>query len=142
MRKAVEVGAPNLFESVAVMFDRTGTELRTTAGKVMGAVSEKPPRDEKLIRELGGDINKYYGTGHATADLQLLWNVSSSLSHGERWHSLLTGPGRGAEVARTLTTRSLDVVCSAINVTGLRIASLAATPPERNRQSSSPLTTH
>ncbi len=133
MRKAVEVGAPNLFMSVAVVFDRTRTELRTRAGHVMGAASEKPPRDEELIRDLGRDIDKYYGTENTVADLQLLWNVSSSLSHGERWHSLLTSHARGAEVARTLTTRSLDAVCSAINVTSLRTVWLAATPPERNR---------
>lgn len=135
MRKAVDVGAPDIFESVALVFDRKRTELRTAAGDVLTAASTKPPRDEELIRGLGRDVDRYHGTEDALTDLQLLWNVSSALSHGERWHSLLTGRRREAEVARTLTTRSLDAVCSGINVTGLRIVLLAAAPPERDRQS-------
>ncbi len=133
MRKAVQAGAPDLFMSVAAVFDRTRNELQNRAGQVDDAALKKPPRDEQLIRDLGRDMDKCYGTTDAGADLQLLWNVSSSLSHGERWHSLLTSHARGVEVAQTLTARSLDAVCSAINVTGLRVTWMAASPPERDR---------
>lgn len=60
--------------------------------------------------------------------MQILWNASSSLAHGERWFSLLAGGRRRAGVANILTTRSLDVVCSGINTTALRLVWHAATP--------------
>lgn len=142
MRKAIEVGAPKVFERVAVNLDRKRNALRTDVRDVLTAALSKPPRDEELIRELAGDVDRYYGTVDAPTDMQLLWNVSSSLSHGERWHSLLTGRRVEAEVAHTLTTRTLDAVCSGINVTSLRMVVLSATPPEPGRQGSEPSGLH
>jgi hypothetical protein len=129
MLKAVGVGASSLFQSIADVFEGNRTKLQA-AGSNLAAASKKPPSDERLIRDLGLDVDRYYGVDGTTADLQLLWNIASSLSHGERWHSLLTGRNRGNEAAQILTTRSIDAVCSAINVTSLRILWLASSPPK------------
>jgi hypothetical protein len=82
-----------------------------------------------LIRELGGDVNSYYGSNDASSDMQLLWKVSSSLAHGETWFSLLSGGLQRKPFAKILAAQSLDIVCSGINTTSLRILLLATTPP-------------
>jgi hypothetical protein len=74
--------------------------------------------------------HRYYGSNDAASDLQLLWNASSSLAHGERWYAVLTSRPDRAEVAKILTARSFDGVCSGVNVTGLRLSWLAASPAD------------
>jgi len=92
-------------------------------------IAKRPPSDENLISELGGDIDGYYGSRSGPSDLQLLWNAASSLAHGERWYSSLTGGAGRKVVAEVLTVRSTDAVCSAINVTHLRMLWLAVPRP-------------
>lgn len=69
--------------------------MLTSAAEMKAAeVEKRPPPDERLINERGGDIDEYYGSSDGRPDLQLLWNAASSLAHGERWYGSLTG---GAE---------------------------------------------
>ncbi len=128
MERAVAAGAPDAFEAVGDMFTRARSRLLAVAGHLSMHAEKRPPKDEALIHELGQSVDRYYGTADAVADLQLLWNTSSSLAHGERWYSTLTSGSRRARVAETLATRSFDVVCSGINFTFLRIMTLCATP--------------
>jgi hypothetical protein len=130
MRKALERGAPNAFGSAASSFERSSAAILASLQERSDDAEMKPPRDESLILNLGSEINRYYGTVDAVSDLQLLWNASSSLAHGERWYSVLTSRPRRAEIASILTVRSFDGVCSGINVTGLRLAELAASPAD------------
>jgi hypothetical protein len=125
MRKAVEKGAPAAFEIARSAFDRVRREVLSVVDGIADRNKKSPPRDEPMIVCLGKDIDNYYGTDNATSDVQLLWNSASSLAHAERWYSTLT-KGPRAEVADMLTMRSLDVVCSGINVTALRVTALAA----------------
>jgi hypothetical protein len=130
MRKALEQGAPNAFERAARSFERSGAATLASLQDRSTGAKRKPPRDESLIQNLGSEIDRYYGTNDAASDLQLLWNASSSLAHGERWYSVLTSRPRRAEVAKYLTVRSFDGVCSGVNVTGLRLVWLAAAPAD------------
>ena len=125
MRKAVEQGAPDVFGAVGATFERSRVAV-LSAGQGLTDADKPPPRDESMIVDLGIKINRYYGTSHATSDVQLLWNTSSSLAHGERWYSTLTTTPNRAKVAEILTTRSFDVVCSGLHVTALRILTLSA----------------
>ena len=93
-------------------------------------IDKRPPRDEEMISELGDDIDDYYGTRSGRSELQLLWNAASSLAHGERWYTSLVSRAERKQVAEVLTARSTDAVCSAINVTHLRMICLAFRPPE------------
>jgi len=130
MRKALEQGAPNAFGFAADSFERSGAATLASLHERSVEAERKPPRDESLIRNLGSEIDRYYGTNDAASDLQLLWNASSSLAHGERWYSVLTSRPHRAEVAEMLTARSLDGVCSGVNVTGLRLQWLAVAPAD------------
>jgi hypothetical protein len=123
MHEAVVQGAPLAFKSVSEALTRTANLI--SAGAPSRPV--RPLGDQALIRELATDVDCYYGSSDAATDMQLLWNASSSLAHGERWFSVLAG-GRRAQIAETLTTRSLDAVCSSINVTSLRLLSHALAP--------------
>lgn len=125
MDKARQQGAPEAFGHVGRLFERARTSVIAAAGINVDEIDERPPRDEEMILELGCDIDQYYGTRSGRSDLQLLWNAASSLAHGERWYTSLTGGERRKEVARVLTFRSTDAVCSAINVTHLRLLWLA-----------------
>ncbi len=124
MRKAVRVGAPAAFGAVGAAFDRSRSTLLAAVRSLAVDAEEPPPRDEALIHELGEAVDEHYGSADAVPDVQLLWNASSSLAHGERWYSTLTSGSRRAQVAQTLTTRSFDVVCSGINVVSLRLLTL------------------
>lgn len=86
----------------------------------------RPPRDESMIADVGSMIDRYYGINTVTSDVQLLWNMSNSLAHGEGWYPTLTAGPRRVPVAEILTTRSFDAVCGGLNVTGLRTLTLAA----------------
>jgi hypothetical protein len=90
MRKALEQGAPNAFESVARSFEQSRTATLASLQERSVEAEKKPPPDGSLILNLGSEIDRYYGTNDAASDLQLLWNTSGSLAHGERWYSVLT----------------------------------------------------
>jgi hypothetical protein len=125
MRKALEQGAPNAFGNVARSFERSSAAILASLQERSVEAEKKPPRDESLILNLGSEIDRYYGTKDAVSDLQLLWNASSSLAHGECWYSVLTSRPHRAEIATILTMPSFDGVCSGVNVTGLRLMELA-----------------
>ncbi|MGA3541592.1 hypothetical protein ACK8GE_20125 [Micromonosporaceae bacterium DT194] len=125
MRNAVSQGAISEFEQVASKFDRSSSNL----ANLVPLASVDPLGDEKLIRELGSDVNSYYGIDDALSHMQLLWNASSSLAHGETWFPLLSGGLQRRPFAEILTAQSFDAVCSGINTTSLRILQLATTPP-------------
>lgn len=124
MREAVSQGAIPEFEQVATRFDQSSRDLAS----LVPLAPVDPPSDQTLIRELGSDVNSYYGSDGASPDLQLVWNVSSSLAHGEAWYSLLSGGLQRKPFAETFTAQSFDIVCSGINTTSVRILQLAATP--------------
>jgi hypothetical protein len=128
MRKAVEQGAPAAFGTVASSFERSIAATLASLRVRSVDAEKKPPRDESLILNLGSEIDRYYGTNDASSDLQLLWNASSCLDHGERHHSVLTSRPSRAEVAKILTVRSFDGMCNGVNVTGLRLMGLAVSP--------------
>jgi hypothetical protein len=130
MRKALEQGAPNAFGSAARSFEQSSAATLASLQERSVDAEKKPPRDESLVLNLGSEIDRYYGTNDAASDLQLLWNASSSLAHGERWYSVLTSRPHRAEIAKILTVRSFDGVCSGVNVTGLRLTGLAASPAD------------
>lgn len=127
MRKFVETGANEQFGAVAAAFERGREEVLRDLHGLSSDVGARPPRDETLIRELGQEIDRYYGSADSTADVQLLWSASSSLAHSERWYAALSR-GERAAVAEIVTSRSLDVLCSAVNVTWQRVLYLTATP--------------
>jgi len=83
-----------------------------------------------MIRELGDDVDTYYGTDDTSSDVQLLWNASSSLAHGETWFTQLSVGRQPRRLGGILTSRSFDAVCSGINTTSLRVVSLAMNPTE------------
>lgn len=122
MKKAVDQGAIPEFRDLADKFDRNADRLASaTTIRPIGS-----PTDEDMILELGKDVDTYYGSTDAASDMQILWNASSSLAHGEVWFSELSGGIRPRRLAEVLTSRSFDAVCGGINVTSLRVASLAA----------------
>jgi hypothetical protein len=72
----------------------------------------RSPTETQLVNHLGEKVDDYYGEdGRSKQDALVLWSASSSLSHGERWFSDL-----GKSMAETVTRRSLDVVCSGLNL--------------------------
>ena len=81
MRDAVSQGAISEFEQVASRFEKSCNEL----ANLVPLSPVAPPGDQTMIRELGADVDRCYGTEDASSDMQLLWNVSSSLAHGEKW---------------------------------------------------------
>lgn len=125
MKDAVDQGAPAAFGVVGEAFARIADHVEASACES----SESPLRDVMLIRELATDVDRYYSSSDATSDMQILWNASSGLAHGERWFSSLAGGPRRTQIADTLTARSFDVVCSGINVTSWRLLWHAAPPP-------------
>lgn len=125
MRDAVSQGATPEFGDLANNFDRDSKRLRNTA-----SVSPiKLPGDQDMIRALGSDVDMYYGTDDASSDVQLLWNASSSLAHGETWFGQLSGGRRPRMLGGILTSRSFDAVCSGINTTSQRLTDLATRAP-------------
>lgn len=121
MRNAVSQGAIPAFGDLADKYETNAIALESTAP----IASARPPGDEVIIRELGQDVDLYYATDDTLADVQLLWNASSSLAHGETWFNQLSGGLQPRRLGGILTSRSFDAVCSAINVTSLRITQLA-----------------
>lgn len=125
LRKAVANGAPPPFNAVADAYERSSEVISAAVRFSSMQPKDRLPGDEVMILELGSEIDRYYGTRSATSDVQLLWRASSSLAHGERWYVTLTTGKRRAQVAEVITVRSLDVVCSGLNVTALGVLSLA-----------------
>lgn len=126
MRKAVEQGAIAGFGDVAARFDRSATDLTES----VPVPTVKQPHDERLIQALGDDVDGYYGTDDAKSHLQLLWNASSCLAHGETWFPFLSGGLQRRPFSEILTSQSFDVMCSAFNTTALRVLGLALTSPQ------------
>lgn len=124
MRAAVMQGAIPEFGDLADNFDRNSQTLAQGAS----IAPIQPPRDEAMIRELGEDVDTYYGSSDTASDMQLLWNASSSLAHGETWFSQISGGDNRKRLREILTSRSFDSVCSGINTTSLRITWHATHP--------------
>ena len=131
MRSAAKLGEMPVALKVAERFTEAQQSLETEASR-LGVTPVRPPGDERLIDDLGDQIDDYYGThsqASARRDVRLLWNVSSSLAHGERWFRDLTSGHEMAaqrrELAELITHRSLDVVCSGLNLLGRRTLFLA-----------------
>lgn len=122
MRDAVSQGAIPEFDDLADNFDRSSSRL----SRGVSPVPIRPPGDQAMIRELGREVDSYYGSDDTSADMQLLWNASSSLAHGETWFSQLSGGHRPRRLAEVLTSRSFAAVCSGLNTTSLRLVALAA----------------
>lgn len=121
MKEAVSQGAILEFGDLADKYESNARALESSAS--IRAV--RPPRDQTIIRQLGQDVDRYYGSEDTPSDMQLLWNASSSLAHGETWFNQLSGGPHRRRLRDVLTTRSFDSVCSGINVTSLRICQLA-----------------
>jgi hypothetical protein len=134
MQKAAELGEMPVALEVAERFAEARQSLEAEADR-LGVAPERTPSDQRLIDNLGDQIDDYYGT-HRPAigrrDARLLWNASSSLAHGERWFRDLTSGREMAaqrrELAELITHRSLDVVCSGLNLLGRRTLFLATAP--------------
>jgi len=102
------------FQQISTVFEDAHTSITSELERVHFTPA-RPPADGSLVQALGGAIDVYYGSGGtAQQDALMLWNASSSLSHGERWFSQLYKP-----LAKTFTERSLDVVCSGFNLAHL-----------------------
>jgi hypothetical protein len=102
------------FQSIGGAFERAQTSVRSELERVNFSPA-RPPADGALVEALGASIDVYYGSGGtARQDALILWNASSSLSHGERWFSQLY-----THLAKAFTERSLDVVCSGFNLVHL-----------------------
>jgi len=102
------------FQAIGEAFEKAQISITAELARV-GLTPERPPGDTRLIESLGDSIDHYYGSGGtARQDALMLWNASSSLSHGERWFSQLY-----PHLASVLTDRSLDVVCSGFNLVNL-----------------------
>jgi hypothetical protein len=107
---AIDIGS-GVFASVAKKFSDAADEVRDSAAGA-GIVPLRCPGDRELVTLLGDAVSQYYGTGgQDRLDANLLWNASSSISHGERWFTDL-----GQPVAKIVTARSLEVVCSGVNL--------------------------
>jgi hypothetical protein len=136
MAAAASLGDLPAFGRVSERFDAARAELQLS-GDRHGVNVPRLPGDGRLIDAVGVEIDAYYGThgpDSARLDARLLWNVSSGLAHGERWFRDMTSSRVGTteqreQIVETLTNRSLDVVCSALNVSFLRCIFLASTPP-------------
>ncbi|MFJ5962046.1 hypothetical protein [Pseudarthrobacter oxydans] len=102
------------FQAIGEFFERAQTSMESELARV-NFTPARPPADGTLVENLGAAIDIYYGSaGSARQDALILWNASSSLSHGERWFSQLY-----THLARAFTERSLDVVCSGFNLVHL-----------------------
>lgn len=138
------------YATLAEKFAAAQASLRAEADR-LGLAPVAPPQDGHLSRALGAAVDDYYGDGATSEkDAQLLWNISSGLAHGERWFPDLTRPSRGRtggvdvagagpaeeggslnrEVARLITERCLEVVCSGLTVLGLTLLDLASGSPQ------------
>ena len=124
MRAAVLQGAIPEFGDLADNFDRNSQGL--ARGAPVAPI--RPLGDEAIIRELGQDVDTHYGSTDAASDMQLLWNASSSLAHGETWFSQISGGDNRKRLREVLTSRSFDSVCSGIDTTSLRITWHATHP--------------
>ena len=128
MKDAVSQGAIPEFGELEDKFRRSSSLIAET----VSMTPINPPGDETMIRELGEDVDAYYGSDDASSEMQLLWNASSSLAHGESWFLLLSGGLQRKPFADILTAQSFDIVCSGINTTSLRIlwhATTGSGPP-------------
>jgi hypothetical protein len=102
------------FRSIGEVFETAQNNIKSELERISFAPT-RPPFDGRLVEKLGDAIDIYYGSeGSARQDALMLWNASSSLSHGERWFSQLY-----THLAKAFTERSLDVVCSAFNLVRL-----------------------
>lgn len=102
------------YPAIGQAFEQARTSIESELERV-NLSAEPSPRDTVLVENLGAAIDIYYGTtGTARQDAMVLWNASSSLSHGERWFSQMY-----AHLAKAFTERSIDVVCSGFNLVRL-----------------------
>lgn len=136
MAAAGKLGELQAFEGISEKFADARVRIQRLAEQ-HALDLPRLPRDGELIDGVGREVDLYYGTRGANSarlDVRLLWNASSGLAHGERWFSDLALPrlataAQRNQIIETLTNRSLDVVCSALNVTALRCLFLATAPP-------------
>jgi hypothetical protein len=111
MQAASEAATDRGFSGVAGRFEQARTQIEEELRQV-GISPVRPPSETQLVIHLGATVDDYYGeAGRSKQDALVLWSASSSLSHGERWFADL-----GETIAKTVTDRSLDVVCSGLNL--------------------------
>ncbi len=114
MHNASKTHSGEGFQMIGGAFERAQTNITAELAR-RSMTPERPPWDGVLVESLGDAIDVYYGSGGtARQDALMLWNASSSLSHGERWFSQLY-----PHLATAFTERSLDVVCSGFNLVNL-----------------------
>jgi len=128
MRNAAKFGGPLLLGKVADQLEKASSTFESHA-KAIQPGSVRPPADTQLILDIAASVDRYYGSSDARSDAMLLWNSSSGLAHAENWYGALFGGATSdaqKSLAMTLTNRSFDIACSAANVLGLRVLSLAS----------------
>jgi hypothetical protein len=114
MRNASRAHPNEGFQGIGQAFERAQVNIRSELERV-NLTPAQPPTDGTLVEALGGEVDVYYGSGGtARQDALILWNASSSLSHGESWFNHLYRP-----LAKVFTERSLDLVCSGFNLVQL-----------------------
>lgn len=111
MRAASEAATDPGFSGVAGRFEQARIKIQEDLERA-GISPIRPPSETQLAINLGKAVDDYYGdAGRSKQDATVLWRASSGLSHGERWFADL-----GKPTAKIVTHRSLDVVCSGLNL--------------------------
>lgn len=134
--QAISQAAPDPgFSAVATRFEQARERIQEELQRA-GIAPVELPTETKLVNGLGAAVDDYYGiAGESKRDALILWGASSSLSHGERWFADL-----GKPMAKLVTNRSLDIVCSGLNLlwqssltglaTGVRFPWFPDAPPD------------
>lgn len=116
MHRANQAASNKGFSAVAGVFEKAEIKIADDV-QMAGLTPIVPPNETAMTIFLGDAIDEYYGyVGTAKQDALVLWHASSSLSHGERWFADL-----GKSMAQIVTERSLDVVCSGLNLLWLKL---------------------
>lgn len=111
LQAASEAASDPGFSGVAQRFEQARRNIEEELLRA-GIRPVRPPSETQLVTHLGDKVDEYYGDpGSSKQDAIVLWRASSSLSHGERWFADL-----GRPLAEIVTVRSLDVVCSGLNL--------------------------
>ncbi|WP_043805716.1 hypothetical protein [Paenarthrobacter aurescens] len=111
MQAASEAATDPGFSGVAGRLEQARRKIEEELQRA-GISPIRPPSETQLVIHLGNKVDDYYGgAGRSKQDALVLWSASSSLSHGERWFAEL-----GKPIAKIVTDRSLDVVCSGLNL--------------------------
>jgi hypothetical protein len=111
MQAASEAAIDPGFSGVAGRFEQARRQIEVELERA-GISQVRLPSETQLVILFGETVDHYYGdVGQSKQDALILWSASSSLSHGERWFADL-----GQPIAKTVTDRSLDVVCSGLNL--------------------------